>query len=65
VKELEITLFQAINLSPTVRPDGLLESPIKNKLDKLYKGAVQAPTGGADPEQNKQFQASEENQKPV
>jgi hypothetical protein len=61
VKELE-TLFQAINLSSTVRPDGLLESPIKNKL---YKGAVQELIGGADPEQNKQFQASEENHKRV
>jgi hypothetical protein len=63
-RELE-TLFQAINLSSTARPDGLLESPVKNKLDKLYKSAIQALTEAQiQKEQNKQFQVYEESKKP-
>jgi hypothetical protein len=43
VKEIE-NMFAEVQLSRTERPDGLLESPIKCKLEKLLKAATQART---------------------
>jgi DDE superfamily endonuclease/Tc5 transposase DNA-binding domain len=43
VKEIE-NLFAEVQLSRTERPDGLLESPVKCKLEKLFKASIQART---------------------
>jgi hypothetical protein len=44
-KSVEIeNMFAEVQLSRTERPDGLLESPIKCKLEKLFKAAIQART---------------------
>ena len=43
MKEIE-NLFAEVQLSRTERPYRLLESPIKRKLEKLFKAAIQART---------------------
>jgi hypothetical protein len=54
-------LFQVINLSSTVRQRGLLEFPVKNKPDKLFKGAVQVHTDARfQKEHTKHFQTYKE-----